>query len=378
MFVALYDKNLNALFRSWSTYATTKWSLTRNAYEFDELSVTTKAIDNSSKAVFVGLHNDDGSLKYLANCGKPRTKNGETTIKGTDIRQIFRQKVVINLSNVGTSDGYVTVNGTSVYQTRLQQIYRYLISIPLNFSYNGFGDDLTVNIDVSDIGEHAPTWQEIYIDRTPGIGSVWDVIQALNMVYDCYLETVISIQNKVITFKVKRIYNEISFKMSDFDEYKIVNDTSVTNVIELRLKANSDDNVGNYYDTLYLLANDTVKYQSQLTQVSDDDENVINSALVIYPPRKETILEATGSQCYAKGYQTLYKNRFQGKAEINTDCAMGYILRRADFNTFGKIFGYNSADSRDYRRLPLMKISEDNTGKVKVTFGRLSDYWYVK
>lgn len=51
MFAALYDKNLNALFRSWSTYATTKWSLTRNAYEFDELSVTTKAIDNSSKAV---------------------------------------------------------------------------------------------------------------------------------------------------------------------------------------------------------------------------------------------------------------------------------------------------------------------------------------
>lgn len=378
MFAALYDKNLNALFRSWSTYATTKWSLTRNAYEFDELSVTTKAIDNSSKAVFIGLHNDDGSLKYLANCGKPKTKNGESTIKGTDIRQIFKQKVAINLSNVGTSDGYVTVNGTSVYQTRLQQIYRYLINIPLQFPYNGFGSDLTIDIDVSDIGEYAPTWNEAYIDRTPGIGNVWELIQAFNMVYDCYLETVISIQQKKITFKVRRIYEEISFKMSDFDEYKITNDTSVTNVIDVRNKTSDDDQIGSHSRYVYLLANDTVKDESLLSSASDDDPNVLNSALVIYPPRMETVLEADYHVGLPKAYQLLYKNRFQGKAEISTDCAMGYVLRRAGFNTFGKIFGYNSADSRDYRRLPLMKISEDNTGKVKVTFGRLSDYWYVK
>lgn len=374
MFVALYDKNLNALFKSWSTYATTKWSLVRNAYEFDEVSVTTRAVDNSNKAVFVGLHNNDGSLKYLANCGKPKTKNGETTIKGTDIRQIFKQKVVINLSNVGTYDGYVN----NVYKTRLQQIYEYLLNIPLNFSYNGFGSELTVSVDTTDIGEHAPTWNENYIDRTPGVGNVWDVIQAFNMCYDCYVETVVSIQNKTITFRVKRIYNEISFKMSDFDEYRITNDTSVTNVYDVRVKSNSDDNVGTHVNYVYLLANDTVKYQAQLSSASDDDANTLNSALVIYPPRMETILEADSATALSKAYQNLFKNRFQGKAEINTNCAMGYVLRQADFNTFGKIYGYNSADDRDYRRLPLMKISEDNTGLVKVTFGRLNDYWYVK
>ena len=381
MFVALYDKNLNALFKSWSTYATTKWSLVRNAYEFDEVSVTTREIDNSNKAVFIGLHDDDGSLKYLANCGKPRTKNGETTIKGTDIRQIFKQKVAIDLRHVGTSDGYQTIDGTSVYLTRLQQIYRYLIGIPLGFTYNGFGSSLTVKIDVSDIGEHAPTWNESYIDRTPGIGNVWEVIQAFNMLYDCYLETEISIQNKTITFKVKRIYEQISFKMSDFDEYRIVNDTSVTNVIDVRVKATSDDNVGYHLDYVYLLCNDTVKSSNQMSSNADDNlvgETTKNSDLVIYPPRMETVLEEDGTTAYSKAYQTLFKNRFQGKAEINTDCEMGYVLKQSGFNTFGKIFGYNSADDRDYRRLPLMKISEDNTGKVKVTFGRLSDYWYVK
>ncbi len=377
MFVALYDKNLVALFKSWSTYPTTKWSLVRNAYEFDELSITTKAIDNSAHAVYVGLHNDDGSLKYLAHCGKPKTKNGESTIKGTDIRQIFKQKVVIDLTSVGTSDGYVTVDGTSVYQTRLQQIYRYLLSIPLNFPYPGFGSDMTVNIDVTNIGTYPPTWNESFIDRTAGIGNVWDLIQAFNMCYDCYVETEVSIETQTITFKVKRIYEEISFKMSDFNDYRITNDTSITNVIDVRYKSNSDDEVGYHLDYIYLLANDTVKYASQLSSASDDDENVLNSELMIFPPRMETVLEDTGSAAYAKAYQTLYKNRFQGKAEINTDCAMGYILKRADFNTFGKISGYNSADDRNYRRLPLMKISEDSNGITKVTFGRLSDYWYV-
>ena len=91
MFVALYDKNLVPLFKSVSTYPTTTWSLVRNAYEFDEVTIKTRVMDNSSKAVYVGLHNDDGSLKYLAHSGKPKTKNGETVINGTDIRQIFKQ-----------------------------------------------------------------------------------------------------------------------------------------------------------------------------------------------------------------------------------------------------------------------------------------------
>ena len=368
MFAVLYNKDLSALFRYRTTYPTTKWSLVRKAYEFDELSVTTKEIDNSSSAMYIGLHNDDGSLKYLAFCGKPSTKDGMSTYKGTDLRQIFKQQLAMDLTNVGTSDGYVTINGTSVYQTRLQQIYRYLMNLCLNLYRTGFSSQgLSAVIDVSDIGEHAPTWNEAYVDRSPAIGYVWDVLQAFNMMYDCYIESVISIDDKTITFKVKRIYEEVSFKLSDFNEAKVVNDTSVTNRVQCRVKANSDDNVGNYIGTLYLYSDDTVDQY---------DEDCLD--LLIYPPRTESVLEETNAKAIAKGYEKLMDNRFKGKVEINTDCSMGYLLRRVGLNTFGKIYGYNSADNSTYRRLPIMSISEDDSGKVKVSFGRLSQYWYAK
>ena len=383
MFVALYDKNLVPLFKSVSTYPTTTWSLVRNAYEFDEVTIKTRVMDNSSKAVYVGLHNDDGTLKYLAHSGKPKTKNGETVINGTDIRQIFKQRVVIDFSSVGIEDGNFTIGGQTVFLTRLQQIYRYLIGIPLSFPYPGFGSGLAINIDVSDIGEHAPTWNEDYIDRTPGIGNVWDMIQAFNMVYDCYLEVVPSLSERSITFKIRRIYELINFKMSDFNEYKVLNDTAVTNVIDVRVKdeETDEDNVGEHRCYVYLLSNDTVHHQSELNNAADDNltgETTKNYELIIAPPRMETVLEKDASSALAKAYQELYGNRFKGKAEINTNCSMGYLLRRAGFNTFGKIYEYNSADGRDYRILPLMKISEDDSGIVKVTFGRLTDYWYIR
>lgn len=370
MFAVLYNKDLSALFRYRTTYPTTKWSLVRKAYEFDELSVTTKEIDNSSKAMYIGLHNDDGSLKYLAFCGKPSTKDGMSTYKGTDLRQIFKQQLALDLTNIGTSDGYETIDGVSVYLTRLQKIYRYLINACIwSLSYNGFSSQgVQAKVDVSDIGEHAPTWNENYIDRSPGISYVWDVLQAFNMMYDCYIETEVSIDEKIITFKVKRIYEEISFKLSDFNEAKVVNDTSVTNRVNIRVKRDSveDDQYGSQYGTYYLYNDDTI-----CTGVPDQDK-------LIYPPRTETVLEETSAKAIAKALEKLMDNRFKGKVEINTDCAMGYILKRIGLNTFGKIYGYNSADDSTYRRLPIMSISEDDSGKVKVSFGRLSQYWYAK
>lgn len=370
MFAVLYNKDLAALFRYRTTYPTTKWSLVRKAYEFDELSVTTKEIDNSSSAMYIGLHNDDGSLKYLAFCGKPSTKDGMSTYKGTDLRQIFKQQLAMDLTSIGTSDGYVTVDGESIYQTRLQQVYRYLLNSCLtSMVYNGFDSQgVTAKIDVSDIGEHAPTWHEEYLDRTPGIGYVWDVLQALNMMYDCYIEVEVSIDEKEVTYKVKRIYEEISFKLSDFNEAKVVNDTSVTNRVIIRVKRNDvdDDKYGSRYGTYFLYSDDTI-----CTGVPDTSK-------LIYPPRTETVLEETATKAVTKAIEKLMDSRFKGKVEINTDCAMGYILRRVGLNTFGKIYGYNSADNSTYRRLPIMSISEDDSGKVKVSFGRLSQFWYAK
>ena len=379
MFACLYDKNLKAL-GTWSTYATTKWSLTRKAYEFDELSVTTRAMENSLSAMYIGLHNDDGSLKYLAFSGKPTTKDGMTTYKGTDLRQIFKQQMRINLTGVGTSNIFDPSSG-SLLKTKLMQFYEYLLGLPLTLNFNGFSltapepeDPYQIRfiIDTSDLAEHPNNtlaydygWNESWIVRSDGIDNVWDVLQGFNMLYDCYIEFIINLTARTVTCKVKRIYNLISFKLSDFNESKIINDTSVTNRVIVRVKANDDDEVGLYNNTFYLLTDDTVVAEASA-----------NNSNVIYPPRVETVFEDVAAEGIAIAVQKLMDNRFQGKVEINTDCAMGYLLQQIDLNTFADVYGYNAADNSTKRRLPVMYISEDQTGKKKVAFGRLQQYWY--
>lgn len=380
MFACLYDKNLKAL-GAWSTYATTKWSLVRKAYEFDEVSVTTRVMENSLRAMYIGLHNDDGSLKYLAFAGKPTTNNGLTTYKGTDLRQIFKQTMTIDLRTVGTQNIFDQGSG-SLLKTKLMQFYEYLIGLPLTLAFNGFSTEedpepedtyqIRFKIDTSDLAEHpnGPEefdygWRESWVLREIANGNVWDTIQNLNMMYDCYLEFIVNLTTRTITCKVRRIYELISFKLSDFNESKIINDTSVTNRVIVRFKADDDDEVGVYYDTIYLQTDDNLNNEAHI------DENKI-----IYPPRVETILGETSDEAEAKAVQKLLANRFQGKVEINTDGAMGYLLRKLDLNTFADIYGYNAADNSTKRRLPAMYISEDQTGKMKVAFGRLEQYWY--
>lgn len=380
MFACLYDKNLKAL-GNWSTYATTKWSLVRKAYEFDEVSVTTRAMENSLNAMYIGLHNDDGSLKYLAFSGKPTTNNGLTTYKGTDLRQIFKQIMTIDLRAVGTQNIFDQGSG-SLLKTKLMQFYEYLIGLPLTLAYNGFtleeqpeAEDMyqiRFVIDTSDLAEHpnGPAehdygWREEWIAREIANGSVWDTLQNINMMYDCYLEFIVNLTERTLTCKVRRIYELISFKLSDFNESKVINDTSVTNRIIIRAKADEDDDVGDYHDTLYLQTNDTI-----------NNETHVDEYKIIYPPRVETMVGDDLEATIATAVQKLMSNRFQGKVEINTDGAMGYLLRKLDLNTFADIYGYNAADNSTKRRLPAMYISEDQTGKLKVAFGRLEQYWY--
>jgi len=384
MFACLYDKNLKAL-GTWSTYATNKWSLVRKAYEFDELSITTREMENSAQAMYIGLHNDDGSLKYLSFSGKPNTKDGMTTYKGTDIRQIYKQQMPIDLTNIGTSDIYDVTSG-NVSKTRLQQIYEYLLGLPLTLPNSGFTTtdpaadseyQIKFIIDTSDIGEHDPLtaesqgWHEDWIDRTAAIGNVWNTIQNFNMMYDCYVVFDVNLSERTITCKVKRIYELISFKLSDFNESRIINDTSVTNRIIVRLKSNDDDQIGLERLTVYLLSDDRIVAKTPSSTWDSDDIKKI-----IQPARVETILVDELANGISSAYQKLMGNRFKGKVEINTDCEMGYLLRKLDLNTFADVYGYNAADDETKRRLPIMQISEDNTGKIKVAFGRLEQYWY--
>ena len=346
MFIVLYDKNFRALGR-WTTYPCSRWSLTRKAVEFDELTCSTRAMENSKNAVYVGLHNDDGSLNYLALCGKPTTAGGETKIKAVDLRQIFSQKLKIELSRFKQS-----------YNQTVSELFRYLMSLPGTIDEIG----IQYQIDTTDIDEAALTWKENSIVTEDGIANVWTILQGCCSWYNCYVETKVDLTIPSITFKVRVIIDLVSFKLSDFNQVNIVNDTTVTN----RVITQRTDGTSKAVWTL--LSDDTV--------VNLDTAKASYPSLIIYPARTETIEDDNDAEAIKKGLEILYRNRFQSKVTVDCNCAMGKVLLNLDLNAFADIYGYNAADNSTFKRLPVMAIAKSDNGSTKVSFGRLSEFWY--
>lgn len=335
MFVTLYNKKFEAI-GSRTTYLCNSWTLIRKAYEFDELTVKTKKIENSSSAVFVGLHEDKGALKYMGILGVPTTIAGITTIKAVDIRQILDQEVSIDLTAVHS----------------VQELYEYLLGIPKTLNVLGAAYKVDAN-ETKELNLNEDT-----IDRSKEIGNLWDTVQAVNMIYGCFVSVEVNFVEHVITLKVKRITNVLSLKLEDFGEAKVMNDkTTVNRVI-------CTDGKTSY--TFYLLNDDSILEARDIGAFQEQ---------IVYPGKIKTIEKEDINEAVSEGLKELYNNRFKEKVEITCENQLQYIFDKIDLDTYGDIYGYNSADDSTCKRLPVASISEDSNGKKKVTFGRLSPYW---
>lgn len=337
MFVVLYDKDFQALGKR-ATYLCNSWKLVRKSFEFDELTVTSQKIDYSAKAVFVGLHDQRGRLKYMAFSGVPTTKEGITTIKAVDIRQILDQELIIDLTNVST----------------VSTLYKYLLELPKNLDVLG----ATYSVNVS--AANGIAWKADAIIKNKEIGNLWDTIQAVNMIYDCFIDVECDFDAKSIVLKVKQIVNVLSLKLEDFGEAKVMNDNTCIN----RAICKATSNTAN--KTFYLLKDDSILEKSTLESFKEQ---------VIYPGRIKTFEADTLSEAVSNGLKELYNNRFKQKVEITCDSKLSYIFENIDLDAFGDIYGYNNADNSTYKRLPVSSITEDDKGNKKVVFGRLSPYW---
>lgn len=335
MFVTLYNKKFEAI-GSRTTYLCNSWTLIRKAYEFDELTVKTKKIENSAKAVFVGLHEDKGTLKYMGLIGVPTTLAGSTTIKAVDIRQILDQEVSIDLTSI----------------KNVQELYKHLLGIPKNLDVLG----ASYRIDASDVAD-MPLNEET-ITRGKEIGNLWDTIQAVNMIYGCFVTVEVDFVDQIIMLKVKRLINVLNLKLEDFGEAKVMNDKTTINRVVCT------DGKTSY--TFYLLNDDSILEARDVGAFQDQ---------IIYPGKIKTIEKEDINEAVSEGLKELYNNRFKEKVEIGCENQLRYIFDKIDLDTYGDIYGYNSADDSTYKRLPVASISEDSNGKKKVTFGRLSPYW---
>jgi hypothetical protein len=349
LYYVLYNKDFEAIGKR-KTYQVSSWSYKRKAFEFSELDIEGSPIETLVGACYVGLHEDRGTVKAIMYSGVPKTEKGKTVINAVDVRQLLNCDAVIDLTTVDS----------------VSNLYTYLLSRIVE-EYSNLGANIA--IDTSELEINPINFNEDAIERTRAKGNVWKTLQAVNAIYDCYIDVIVNLNGKTITFKVIRIKNEIKIKLSDFDLPKIKNDfTSVNRVICLD-QAYVDGTSNENKVTYYLLSDDTVVSESEVLSVMDK---------VIYPPRMKVFVDEDINKAKAQGIQELYKNRFKANVELSKSSKMGYLLDRIeDLSWKAHIYGFNSSDNLTYKTLPVMEISEDEKGMRKVKFGRLEEYWWL-
>ena len=346
MHYVLYDKDFNALGVR-KTYPCQSWSLAKKANEFDELVIEGMAIENDDNAMYVGLHDEylklgdmnttTGTLRAIAFAGLPETKNGKTKISAIDIRQLLNNDCVIDFTSVATVTG----------------LYSELLTCLFDTARNGY---LNMGIEIlppilTEISGIAFKPEALEQSKAPG--NVWKTLQAVNAVYDCYIEVIVDFVNKTLRFQVRRIINSISIKLEDFGVSKTKRDATKTN----RAVCYAEGNYG-ARSVYYLQSDDTVVAEGSITP-----------SQVLYPAVIEVFEEKTLLEAQTKGIKKLYENRYKSSVEVPLGNQMGYMLRAVDLTYMVNI--------HEYKTLPIMQVYEDSKGERKLKLGRLEEYWWL-
>lgn len=371
----LYDRQFKPL-GAWTQHVVSEWSLTRKAYEFDEFKLTCKGFENSRNACYIALFNNTGKIQYLSFCGIPVTKDELTTVSGIDCRQLFNQTVMLDLG-ARNANGEFKINS-------VKSLFEYLLNDREKTEEDGLDLGIDYEVDTSDLTVFsANDWKEEAISREKKVQELWKVIQTACNLYNVVViaeAQVDAIENQYkLVFKVMRITEKKNIKLSDYD----VRMSNTQNVVNRAIATNGSDS-----KTYYL----TNRYEVK--------EYSTNSKDRLYPPRIATIYknptdyedeaqeqgktqeQVAFNEAKAEAIQKLNENRYKDKVTINLNTKLGSTLEDVDFRYMGVINQYLPADYENgaentVKELPVMSIKEDSKGNKYLTFGRLSDFWFM-
>lgn len=371
----LYDRQFKPL-GAWTQHVVSEWSLTRKAYEFDEFKLTCKGFENSRNACYIALFNNTGRIQYLSFCGIPVTKDGLTTVSGIDCRQLFNQTIMLDLG-ARNANGEFKINS-------VKSLFEYLLNDREKTEEDGLDLGIDYEVDTSDLTVFsANDWKEEAISREKKVQELWKVIQTACNLYNVVViaeAQVDAIENQYkLVFKVMRITEKKNIKLSDYD----VRMSNTQNVVNRAIATNGSDS-----KTYYL----TNRYEVK--------EYSTNSKDRLYPPRIATIYkdptdyedeaqeqgktqeQVAFNEAKAEAIQKLNENRYKDKVTINLNTKLGSTLEDVDFRYMGVINQYLPADYENgaentIKELPVMSIKEDSKGNKSLTFGRLSDFWFM-
>lgn len=371
----LYDRQFKPL-GAWTQHVVSEWLLTRKAYEFDEFKLTCKGFENSRNACYIALFSNTGKIQYLSFCGIPVTKDELTTVSGIDCRQLFNQTIMLDLG-ARNANGEFKINS-------VKSLFKYLLNDREKTEEDGLDLGIDYEVDTSDLTVFsANDWKEEAISREKKVQELWKVIQTACNLYNVVViaeAQVDAIENQYkLVFKVMRITEKKNIKLSDYD----VRMSNTQNVVNRAIATNGTD-----IKTYYL----TNKYEVK--------EYSTNSKDRLYPPRIATIYkdptdyedeaqeqgktqeQVAFNEAKAEAIQKLNENRYKDKVTINLNTKLGSTLEDVDFRYMGVINQYLPADYENgaentVKELPVMSIKEDSKGNKSLTFGRLSDFWFM-
>lgn len=371
----LYDRQFKPL-GSWTQHVVSEWSLTRKAYEFDEFKLTCKGFENSRNACYIALFNNTGKIQYLSFCGIPVTKDELTTVSGIDCRQLFNQTIMLDLG-ARNANGEFKINS-------VRSLFDYLLNDREKTEEGGLDLGIDYKVDTSDLTVFSTNdWKEEAISREKKVQELWKVIQTACNIYNVVViaeAQIDAIENQYkLVFEVMRITEKKNIKLSDYD----VRMSNTQNVVNRAIATNGTD-VKTYY----------------LTNKYEVKEYSTNSKDRLYPPRIVTIYknptdykdeaqeqgktqeQVAFNEAKAEAIQNLNENRYKDKVAINLNTKLGSTLEDVDFRYMGVINQYLPADYENgaentIKELPVMSIKEDSKGNKSLTFGRLSDFWFM-
>lgn len=371
----LYDRQFKPL-GAWTQHVVSEWSLTRKAYEFDEFKLTCKGFENSRNACYIALFSNTGKIQYLSFCGIPVTKDELTTVSGIDCRQLFNQTIMLDLG-ARNANGEFKINS-------VKSLFKYLLNDREKTEEDGLDLGIDYEVDTSDLTVFsANDWKEEAISREKKVQELWKVIQTACSLYNVVViaeAQVDAIENQYkLVFKVMRITEKKNIKLSDYD----VRMSNTQNVVNRAIATNGSDS-----KTYYL----TNRYEVK--------EYSTNSKDRLYPPRIATIYkdptdyedeaqeqgktqeQVAFNEAKAEAIQKLNENRYKDKVTINLNTKLGSTLDDVDFRYIGVINQYLPADyangaENTIKELPVMSIKTDSKGNKTLTFGRLSDFWFM-
>lgn len=371
----LYDRQFKPL-GAWTQHVVSEWSLTRKAYEFDEFKLTCKGFENSRNACYIALFSNTGKIQYLSFCGIPVTKDELTTVSGIDCRQLFNQTIMLDLG-ARDANGEFKINS-------VKSLFDYLLNDREKTEEGGLDLGIDYKVDTSDLTVFSTNdWKEEAISREKKVQELWKVIQTACNIYNVVViaeAQIDAIENQYkLVFKVMRITEKKNIKLSDYD----VRMSNTQNVVNRSIATNGTD-----IKTYYL----TNKYEVK--------EYSTNSKDRLYPPKIVTIYknptdyedeaqeqgktqeQVAFNEAKAEAIQNLNENRYKDKVTINLNTKLGSTLEDVDFRYMGVINQYLPADYENgaentVKELPVMSIKEDSKGNKSLTFGRLSDFWFM-